>query len=168
MKKVLFIVLLLTVLCAGAVLAQDKMIITFKDGSVQSFDTNNIIKIEFQSAKPSTTYTPTPSPAPSSQCWTGRFAGLDTSGYAMDINLTEKDGIVTGGYSYFHKGENKQVTAIIVNAKIEGDRLRGTWKQIKGIIAEGPFEWKWLPGQKCQAFEGTFSGTKYWHRMTRK
>ncbi|MEK6742760.1 MAG: AbfB domain-containing protein [Nitrospirota bacterium] len=37
----------------GTAIAQDKMIITTKDGKIQSFDTNAIQKIEFQSGLPS-------------------------------------------------------------------------------------------------------------------
>lgn len=168
---------LLTIAVPGTSLAQEKMVVTFKDGSVQTFETASIARIEFQSVKPPAatgdsappaSAPPASAPPAAGPCWTGRFGGLDISGYAMDIELTEKDGAVTGGYSYLHKAENKQVTAILVGARVEGDRLKGTWKQVKGIVAEGPFEWKWLPGQKCQAFEGTFSGTKFWHRMVKK
>jgi hypothetical protein len=86
----------------------------------------------------------------------------------MEINLVEKNGKVEGGYAYYHKGQGQNVTAVISNAVIEGDVLRGTWKQIKGIMGEGKFEWKWLPNEKCRVLEGTFDGTKYWLRMTRQ
>lgn len=153
MKKVLFIALLSMIICVGSAYPQDKMVITFTDGKVQSIDLKTISKIEYKS---------------SATCWTGRFSGTDIGGYAMDINLVETDGRVEGGYTYYHKAQGKNVTAILANTVIEGDTLKGTWKQIKGIIAEGRFEWKWLPNERCRAFEGTFDGTKYWQRMNRQ
>jgi hypothetical protein len=50
MKKCLLWGFCLWLLGAGSVFAQDRMIITFKDGRVQTFDTGSILKVEFQSA----------------------------------------------------------------------------------------------------------------------
>ena len=157
MKKIFVVVLLAVVISTTYAFSQDKMIITFKDGQVQSFDTNTILKIEYGSTQSS-----------ASACWTGRFKGNDISGYAMEINLVEMDGRVDGGYTYYHKGQGQNVAAVITNAVIEGGVLRGTWKQVKGVAGEGKFEWRWLPNEKCRIFEGTFDGTKYWLRMTRQ
>jgi hypothetical protein len=154
MKKFVFIALLSMVICIGfAAYSQDKMVITFIDGKVQSIDLKTISKIEYKA---------------SATCWTGHFSGTDISGYAMDINLVETDGRVEGGYTYYHKAQGQDVTAILTVTVVEGDTLKGTWKQIKGILAEGRFEWKWLPNERCRAFEGTFDGTKYWQRMNRQ
>lgn len=51
MKKLLLGSLCLLAICGGSVFAQDKMVITFADGRVQIFDTNSILKIEYQSAR---------------------------------------------------------------------------------------------------------------------
>jgi hypothetical protein len=50
MKKVVFLGLFWGMVWAGAVFAQDRMIITFKDGRVQTIDTGSILRVEFQSA----------------------------------------------------------------------------------------------------------------------
>jgi len=60
---------------AGAVTAQDKMIITTKDGKIQSFDTNAIQKIEFQSGQPAGAAA---DPSPASQT---RIAVLQSYNY---------------------------------------------------------------------------------------
>lgn len=156
----------LLALGSGSARSEDRMVITFKDGRVQSIDTATIARIEFApSARPAPPSTPVPTPAPGT--WTGHFAGTDTSGYAMDINLVERNDRVEGGYAYFHKGEGKHVTAVISQTVINGDVLRGTWRQTTGILASGTFEWRWLPGERGRAFEGSFNGTKFWVRMTR-
>jgi hypothetical protein len=54
MKKLLYAGLCLLFICGGSVFAQDRMVITFTDGSVQVFDTNRIMKIEYQSAQAGT------------------------------------------------------------------------------------------------------------------
>lgn len=163
MKRVWMAVAALMVFWTGAALAGDQMIITFQDGRTQSIDTGTILRIEFQSAGTSAV-----TPPAATGCWTGRFRGTDTSGYAMDINLRETDGRVEGGYAYYHRGKQRQVTAVITDAVITGRALRGTWRQVSGIPAEGRFEWTWLPGSECQAFEGSFDGIRYWRRMTRQ
>ncbi|PKN34330.1 MAG: hypothetical protein CVU61_09125 [Deltaproteobacteria bacterium HGW-Deltaproteobacteria-19] len=163
MKKEWLVISLLLVFWAGTVLAGDQMVITFQDGRTQSFDTSTILRIEFQTAGASSGSMPA-----LTGCWTGRFRGTDTSGYAMDINLRETDGRVEGGYAYYHRGQQRQVTAVIADATITGRVLRGTWRQVSGIPAEGRFEWTWLPGSECQAFEGSFDGTRFWRRMTRQ
>jgi hypothetical protein len=174
MKRLIFWAMLFGMYAVGTAMSQDTMIITLKNGTVQNIDTRDISKIEFKSAQGQR---PTSSPATTTKddpqltqsgCWTGHFTGTDTSGYAMTINLVEKNGSVEGGYSYFHKGEGKSVTAVISNAVINGDALRGKWKQIQGIESEGTFEWKWLASAKCKTFEGSFNGTKYWPQMRRQ
>jgi len=149
---------LLLIFALGIGFAQEKMIITFKDGRAQTLDTNTIQKIEFRSTPAST----------EADCWTGHFSGTDSSGYAIDINLSVKNGVVEGGYSYYHKAQGQSVTAIITNTLVTGDVLRGNWKQTKGVVAEGKFEWTWLPNRKCAAFEGSFDGTKFWTQMIRR
>lgn len=144
-------------------------------GILEKFDTAKETELMKQiesaiaagSTPPNSWKAPT-TPSSASACWTGRFTGLDISGYAMEINLVEKNGRVEGGYSYYHKGQGQNVVAVISDAVIEGDVLRGTWKQVKGIMGEGKFEWRWLPNEKCRVLEGTFDGTKYWLRMTRQ
>lgn len=163
MKRVWLVVAAWLVFCTGAALAADQMIITFQDGRTQSIDTGTILRIEFQSAGSSAA-----TPPAATGCWTGRFRGTDISGYAMDIKLREMDGRVEGGYAYYHRAQQKQVTAVISDAVVTGRVLRGTWRQVTGIPAEGRFEWTWLPGGECQAFEGSFDGTRYWRRMTRQ
>lgn len=140
------------------------LVIIFKDGHQQSFSLAEIARIEFRGNAESNT--PTVRPVDSN--WTGRFVGVDTSGYPIEISLTEQNGGVGGGYSYYHKAQRKQVRAIIVDTRIEGDTLRGRWKQVEGIISEGGFVWRWLAGQRGKAFEGTFDGVRYWTRMTRR
>jgi hypothetical protein len=110
---------------------------------------------------------PPPPPPPIQLCWTGHFTGTDTSGYAMDVRLKERNGVVEGGYSYFHKAQGKQVRAVILDARMDGEVLAGRWKQVEGILAEGQFQWRWLPGQRCKTFEGSFNGTKFWNRIGR-
>jgi len=162
MQRNWWVIGILLVVLAGTAFAQDSMVITFQNGTKQTIDTSTILKIEFQRAGASAGATREPT-----GCWTGHFKGNDTSGYAMNINLRQTDGSVEGGYTYYHRGQQKQVSAIITDTAVTGNTLRGTWKQVSGIIAQGRFEWKWLPGSECQAFEGTFDGTKYWHRMAR-
>ena len=100
-------------------------------------------------------------------CWSGHFTGTDISGYPMDITLSENNGRVEGGYRYYHRAQQKEVTAMITDTSLQGNVLRGRWKQIKGIVASGNFEWKWLPNAQCRSFEGTFDGIKYWGKMTK-
>lgn len=52
MKRVMFLSLCLIFVFASAVFAQDKMVITFRDGHVQTYDTDDILKIEFKSSSP--------------------------------------------------------------------------------------------------------------------
>lgn len=75
MKKFLLGMFCLLVLCCGSVLAQDKMIITLKDGRVLSFDTNSILKIEYLSAQPSSTG------AESSQTIHGKMVSIQSYNY---------------------------------------------------------------------------------------
>jgi hypothetical protein len=164
MKNAFFGILMFLWLAMGIGATQDKMIITFKDGRVEALDTNAILKIEYKSASiPIVTTAP-----PATECWAGHFAGSDTSGYDIDISLVVRNGVVEGGYSYYHKAQRQNVTAVITNTVVEGDVLRGKWRQTTGVIAEGKFEWRWLPNRKCAAFEGTFDGTKYWSQMARR
>jgi len=51
MKKVLLGGLCLWMVWTGSVFAQDRMIITFKNGQVQTIDTGSILKVEYQSAQ---------------------------------------------------------------------------------------------------------------------
>lgn len=150
--------------CTGTAFSQEKLHITFKDGKELSFDTNSIQKMEFRSTQPATQ----PAAQSAAGCWAGHYSGVDTGGYPMDIHLTEIDGKVEGGYKYYHKAEQKDVSAVLTDVTIQGNVLRGRWKQIKGIIFDGGFEWKWLPNGKCQSFEGMFDGTKYWPRMNKR
>ena len=53
MKKIFVMVLLAVVISTTYAFSQDKMIITFKDGKVLSFDTNTILKIEYGSTQSS-------------------------------------------------------------------------------------------------------------------
>lgn len=163
MRKVWLAVAAWVILQTGVALAGDQMLITFQDGRKQSIDTSTILRIEFQPGGKSAVIPPA-----KTECWTGHFRGNDTSGYSMDINLRETNGRVEGGYSYYHRGQQKQVTAIIKDATITGGVLRGTWKQVSGIVAQGRFEWTWLPGAECKDFEGRFDGIHYWRRMTRQ
>lgn len=163
MKKFFAVVILMTVMMAVNAFSQDNMIIRFKNGSSQIIDMSSVDRIEFGNAAAPSYGTPA-----ASGCWTGHFAGSDISGYGMDINLQEQSGTVTGGYSYYHKAQGKQVRAVILDATVQGDTLRGRWKQVEGVSAEGQFEWRWLSGEKCMAFEGTFDGTRYWQRMTKR
>jgi hypothetical protein len=174
MKNLILLALLFGVFAIGTAASQDAMIITFRNGTVQNIDTSAISKIEFRSTQGQTstsspsTITKNVPQETTSGCWTGHFAGLDTSGYSININLVEKNGTVEGGYSYFHKAQGKSVTAVISNVVINSDVLRGKWKQTQGIIAEGTFEWKWLSSNKCQAFEGAFDNVKFWNQMRRQ
>lgn len=158
-----FLTILTVALLAGAASAQNTMVITFKDGKTLNLDTNAILKIEYQQGHVSGH----PSTSPQPDCWTGRYAGNDISGYGMDININESFGKVTGGYTYYHKGQQKYVTAVI-DGVVEGNAIKGRWRQVSGIVAEGNFVWRWLAGKECSAFEGSFDGTKYWQRMTKQ
>lgn len=164
MKRLGTGVLLLSLCCVNQAFSRDRMVITFKDGRVQSFDTATITKVDYVDVQQA----PATDQAHPPGCWTGHFAGTDISGYAMDITLEEKGGRVEGGYSYDHKAKGQHVTAVIENATIEGNTLRGTWRQVTGVADSGRFEWRWWPGDRCATFEGTFDGIKYWHRMTRQ
>lgn len=53
MKKSVLAGLCLLIISGTSVFAQDKMVITFRDGQVQIFDTDSILKIEFRSTQPS-------------------------------------------------------------------------------------------------------------------
>jgi hypothetical protein len=55
MKKFLSVGLCLLFICGTSVFAKETMVITFTNGQVQTFDTDSILKIEFQSAQPSST-----------------------------------------------------------------------------------------------------------------
>lgn len=145
-------------LCTGSAASAETLAITFKDGRVLTFNTKDIAKIDFET--PSRTGGKAP-------CWDGAFTGSDISGYPMKLELREHDGTVEGGYSYFHKARGVAVTAVISETVVDGDVLRGRWKQVTGIPAEGRFEWRWLSGDRCRSLEGNFDGTKYWPRMTR-
>jgi hypothetical protein len=98
--------------------------------------------------------------------WAGNFKGNDTSGYAMNINLQENKGKVTGGWTFFHKSAGANVTATITSATVVGNTLQGTWTQT-GVPMTGNFTWRWLADGNCNAFEGSFNGTRYWTRMNR-
>lgn len=50
MAKLFMLTAALVAIFTGAAYSQEKMSITFKDGRVQSFDTDSILKIEFKSA----------------------------------------------------------------------------------------------------------------------
>lgn len=155
--------------------------ITFKNGNKQRFTLSDIARIEFIDdyqqiptqttpvpSSPSTTNTTGQAGIKQVGNWDGLFGGEDKSSYPIEIRLTMENGIVSGGYSYFHKANNKSVKAIITETSIQGDTLTGRWKQVEGIIAEGRFVWKWLPGLQGKAFEGSFDSIKYWGRMNRK
>lgn len=165
-KRYVAVMILMGMFAANAFAGN--MTIRFKDGTYNVIDVSRIERIEFSDGPPSTAAPAPNEPTAASGCWTGHFTGSDISGYAMDITLAEHNGDVTGGYRYFHQAEGKQVRAIIENAVIQGNGLRGRWKQVEGIVAEGDFEWRWLSGEKCVAFEGSFSGTKYWNRMVKR
>lgn len=162
--KRLSVGVLLSLLSVNPAFSGERMVITFKDGTVQSFDTATITKVDYVAAKQA----PGRAPAHPSVCWAGHFAGTDISGYAIDINLDEKEGRVEGWYSYHHKGKGQDVTAVIENATTDGNILRGRWRQVKGVADSGRFEWQWWPGERCVMFEGTFDGIKYWHKMKRQ
>ena len=59
MKRITIILMLLLLLFGGFAFAQNKMVITFKDGRTQSIDINTILKIEHQTASPSSLISPT-------------------------------------------------------------------------------------------------------------
>lgn len=147
------------------------LVITFTNGSTQRFNMSEVARIEVSASHQPAPVAPTSKtqtvPTKAS-LWEGTFGGSDTSGYPMDIRLQVRNGVVTGGYSYFHKVASKQVRAVITDTSVQGDTLTGRWKQVEGIIAEGRFVWKWLPNQQGKAFEGSFDNIKYWHRMTRQ
>lgn len=164
MKRLCVGVSLLSLFCVEPAFSQNRMVITFKDGNVQSFDTATIVKVDYVSVQQAADADQAHPPG----CWAGHFTGTDISGYAMDINLDEKDGRVEGGYSYYHKAKGQNVTAVIENATIEGTTLRGTWRQVQGVTDSGRFEWRWWPGERCGTFEGSFDGIKYWHKMKRQ
>lgn len=50
MRRIMFCSLCLIFVFASTVFAQDKMVITFRDGHVQTYDTDDILKIEFKSS----------------------------------------------------------------------------------------------------------------------
>lgn len=100
--------------------------------------------------------------------WTGTFEGKDTVGQEMTITLTQTEEKVSGGWQFISKGadKGKTVTATISDATLSGNALKGSWAQDKADIKSGSFEWTWLGN--CDAFEGTFNGTKFWLRMARR
>jgi hypothetical protein len=75
MKKWLLWGFCLWMVWTGSALAQDRMIITFKDGRVQTIDTGSILKIEYQSASTAGT------PGAGTQATVGSMASFQSYNY---------------------------------------------------------------------------------------